>query len=164
MKKAILLILIPLVFSLNLFASEEWTISTSQGDKTLVVPEGLTLEEAYCKMAQLYWEERYDREELQKTVSVLTTKTEEYLEVNESLKESYSKLNSDYKELTNLYAEKTKTPLARWVFSLGVASSLEGTKNASFSLFGGVVVANSVLFEAGISYPLGISLKTGIVF
>lgn len=162
--KRLLFIILVLVFSLSLFASEEWTISTSRGDKTLVVPEGLTLEEAYCKMAQLYWEERYDREELQETVSVLTTKTEEYLEVNESLKESYSKLNSDYKELTNLYAEKTKTPLARWMFSMGVSGSLEKVENTSFSFFGGVVVANSVLFEAGISYPLGISLKTGIVF
>ena len=53
--KRILVLALMMVSLLVPAFSEEWVISTSQGDKTLVIPENMTIEEAYQKMAQLYW-------------------------------------------------------------------------------------------------------------
>lgn len=142
--------------------AEEWVISTSQGDKTLVIPEGLTLEEAYCQMAQLYWEERYDREELQTTVVDLTEKAEAYISSNESLIETQTQLIQSYEDLSGLYEEKLKTPWFKGLLSVDlgwspVSNQLNGT------LYGGVLIKERVTLEAGLSYPLEVHLKAGVL-
>lgn len=161
MKRILICILIG-VLAVSGLAAQEWTISTSQGDKTLVVPEGLTLEEAYCQMAQLYWEERYDREELQTAVDELTKKTEDYLASNEGLIQSQTELVQNYKDLTSLYEEKLKTPWFKGLLSVDlgwspVSNQLNGT------LYGGVLIKERVTLEAGLSYPLEVHLKAGVV-
>ena len=161
MKKALLL-LISIFMVYPLFA-EGWIISTSQGDKTLVVPEGLTLEEAYCQMAQLYWEERYDREELQSTVEDLTEKADDYITSNKELIQSQTELIQNYKDLSILYEDKLKAPWIRGLLSIDMGWSItDGQFNGA--LYGGILIKERVTLEAGLSYPWRIHLKAGVVF
>ena len=159
--KRILITLICLLMTCSLFA-EEWVISTSQGDKTLVGPEGMTLEEAYCQMAQLYWEERYDREGLQSTVADLTEKAESYISSNESLIETQTQLIQSYEDLSGLYEEKLKTPWFRGLLSVDLGWSIIDNQ-LNGTLYGGVLIKERVTLEAGLSYPLEIHLKAGVV-
>ena len=161
MKKLFLFVVISLFISSIL--SADWTISTSQGDKTLTIPENMTLEEAYQQMAVMYWEERYDREELQATVEDLTIKSEEYIEANTALRESNDSLIQNYADLTALYEEKLKTPWVKGLFSVDLGW---GTPDNRFNgtLYGGILIKERVTLEAGLSYPWELHLKAGIIF
>lgn len=161
MKRILICILIG-VLTVSGLTAQEWTIPTSQGDKILVVPEGLTLEEAYCQMAQLYWEERYDREELQTAIDDLTKKTEDYLASNEDLIQSQTELVQNYKDLTYLYEEKLKTPWFKGLLSVDLGWS-PSSNQLNGTLYGGVLIKERVTLEAGLSYPLEVHLKAGVV-
>ena len=143
--------------------SADWTISTSQGDKTLVIPEGMTLEEAYQQMAVMYWEERYDREELQATVEDLTIKSEEYIEANTALRESNDSLIQNYADLTDLYEEKLKTPWVKGLLSVDLGWGIPDNR-FNGTLYGGVLIKERVTLEAGLSYLWELHLKAGIIF
>ena len=162
MKRILICFLLGVFITVRLFA-QEWTISTSQGDKTLVVPESMTLEEAYCQMAQLYWEERYDREELQATVADLTTKTEEYMTTNENLVASQDTLIQNYADLSSLYEEKLKTPWFRGLLSVDLGWGIPDNQ-LNGTLYGGVLIKDRVTLEAGLSYPWEVHLKAGVIF
>lgn len=161
MKRILICFLLGVFITVRLFA-QEWTISTSQGDKTLVVPEGLTLEEAYCQMAQLYWEERYDREELQATVADLTEKADSYIASNEELIQSETELIQNYKDLSSLYEEKLKTPWFRGLLSVDLGWSIPNNQ-LNGTLYGGILIKERVTLEAGLSYPWELHLKAGII-
>lgn len=161
-KKALSLILLFLISICPLF-SEEWIISTSQGDKTLIIPDGMTIEEAYQQMAVMYWEERYDREELQATMAELTTASEEYMKANEELRESQNILIQNYADLTTLYEEKTRVPAVRGLMSLDLGWDIIDNQ-LSGTLYGGVLIMDKVTVEAGLSYPWKAHLKAGIIF
>ena len=163
MKRISLLIALALLTVGALYAQDEWIISTSQGDKTLVVPEGMTLEEAYCQMAQLYWEERYDREELQSTVETLTIKAEDYMTANESLIQSQTELIQNYSDLSELYEEKLKTPWFRGLLSVDLGWSIPSNQ-MNGTLYGGVLIKDRITLEAGLGYPWEVHLKAGVVF
>lgn len=160
MRKSILLIALFVLFLFPCF-SQEWVISTSQGDKTLIVPEGMTLEEAYQTMAQLYWEERYDREELQATVEDLTASAQTYIDSIEALQSAEKALRDDYDSLLALYKEKTKTPWIEGLLGADMGYNLDGSLTAG--LWGGVLIKERVLAEAGFRYPLGLTFKLGVV-
>ena len=123
----------------------------------------MTLEEAYQQMAVMYWEERYDREELQATVEDLTIKSEEYIEANTALRESNDSLIQNYADLTALYEEKLKTPWVKGLFSVDLGW---GTPDNRFNgtLYGGILIKERVTLEAGLSYPWELHLKAGIIF
>lgn len=159
--RKILFIVLMIAFFLAPAFSEEWVISTSQGDKTLVIPEGMTIEEAYQKMAQLYWEERYDREELQDTVATLTKSAEGYISKIEDLETSNDSLLSDYEELVSLYEEKTKVPWVKGVIGADMGYAFDNSMTAT--LWGGVLLKERVLAEAGIRYPWALTIKLGVV-
>lgn len=158
--RKLLIFVIFFLFSFTL--SADWTISTSRGDKILVVPEGLTLEEAYCQMAQLYWEERYDREELQATVKDLTEKTEEYIAINESLVKSQATLIQNYKDLSHLYEEKLKSPWMKGLLSVDIGFPLlEDRINGT--IYGGVLIKERITLEAGLGFPWEVHIKAGVL-
>ena len=161
MKKFILCVLVGALAIAGLFA-QEWTISTSQGDKTLVIPEGLSLEEAYCQMAQLYWEERYDREDLQDSVQVLTEQVSSYIEANKELQKEKDSLILSYSELSSLYEEKTRTPWFRGLLSADFGWSFYDNQMTG-AIYGGVLIKERVTLEAGIRYPWSVSLKAGVI-
>lgn len=163
MKRLLIFLVLSLCLLGTLYAQDEWTISTSQGDKTLIVPEGMTLEEAYQQMAILYWEERYDREELQDTVTDLTAKTEEYMTANESLIASQDTLIKNYADLSSLYEEKLKTPWFRGMLSVDLGWGIPDNQ-LNGTLWGGVLIKDKVTLEAGLSYPWELHLKAGIIF
>lgn len=161
MKRILICFLLGVFITVRLFA-QEWTIPTSQGDKTLIIPEGMTLEEAYCQMAQLYWEERYDREELQDTVEELTSKAEAYITSNESLIQSQTELIQNYQDLSSLYEEKLKTPWFKGLLSVDLGWSIPDNQ-LNGTLYGGVLIKERVSLEAGLSYPWEVHLKAGVV-
>lgn len=163
MKRIFLLIALTLLTVGALYAQDEWIISTSQGDKTLVVPEGMTLEEAYCQMAQFYWEERYDREELQATVADLTEKADSYIASNEELIQSQTELIQNYKDLSSLYEEKLKTPWFKGLLSVDLGWSIPSNQ-MNGTLYGGVLIKDRITLEAGLGYPWEVHLKAGVVF
>ncbi len=104
-----------------------FSIETSRGTKNLEVPEGFTLEEAYCEMAKMYLEERWEHEELIEKANALVESVEKYekeLDIlskkNSALDERYSSLNERYSNLMKLYEEETKIPFMRALVTTGM--------------------------------------------
>ena len=162
--KKVLFLVLTLVFSLSvLFASEQsWTISTSQGEKELIVPEGMTLEEAYQTMAVMYWEERYDREELQVSLDQLAASAQSYLEDATASRNALNELLLSYQQLASLYEDKTSVPWVKGILGIDFGYRVDNTFDGT--LWGGVLIKEKITLEAGLSYPWNFHLKAGIIF
>ena len=164
-KKFIAVALLALL-SFTVSATEgEWTISTSQGEKTLVIPEGLSLEQAYQQMAVLYWEERYDRETLTATVAELTAEVEAYQSSVEELTSSQEELIGLYRDLQSYYEadSESKSPWVKGMFSSAVGYDWKN-KSIAVDLWGGVILKDLFIVEAGLGYPWSAKVKLGDLF
>ena len=89
---------------------QSFRIETSQGPKQLVVPEGYTLEEAYCVLGQMYFEEKIEHDALIARCKELLSQVDDYVskvdtlnKENESLMGEYNNLSEDYAQLSALY-------------------------------------------------------------
>ena len=163
MRRIFLSLLLFIILILPLSASEQsWTISTSQGEKELIVPEGMTLEEAYQTMAVMYWEERYDREELQASLDQLTADAQSYLEDATASREALNELLLSYQNLVSLYEDKTTIPWVKGTLGMDFGYRVDNT--FSGTLWGGVIFKEKVTLEAGLSYPWNLHLKAGVIF
>ena len=163
MRRIFLNLLLFIILILPLSASEQsWTISTSQGEKELIVPEGMTLEEAYQTMAVMYWEERYDREELQASLDQLAADAQSYLEDATASREALNELLLSYQNLVSLYEDKTTIPWVKGTLGMDFGYRVDNT--FSGTLWGGVILKEKVTLEAGLSYPWDLHLKAGVIF
>lgn len=163
MRRIFLNLLLSIILVLPLFASEQnWTISTSQGEKELTVPEGMTLEEAYQTMAVMYWEERYDREELQVSLDQLAASAQSYLDDATASRNALNKLLLSYQKLASLYEDKTSVPWVKGILGIDFGYRVDNTFDGT--LWGGVLIKEKIILEAGLSYPWNFHLKAGIIF
>lgn len=146
------------------FANQvSFEIDTSIGKKTVVVPEGMTIEEAYCEMAKLYIEEKVDHEKLIAQTQDLIEKAQQYEEASQkviSLKETLI----DYeKKLAELYKKLAKRPFVSPIVLLGATTSTFD-KIDSVSLSAGVEVSDSFIVLAEAHYPWSFGLNFGMRF
>ncbi len=113
LKRLIFIILISL-FSILLY-SETIKISTSRGEKTLIIPDTYTeLKIAYIDMAKLYVEERYDHDKTLKQLDNL-------LEVVDTLYLSMDKLSKINNNLSNIAIKLTNKKL----FQLSIMGGID---------------------------------------
>ena len=161
-KKILLVLCLIFCCGLLLASEQSWTISTSQGEKELIVPEGMTLEEAYQTMAVMYWEERYDREELQASLDQLAADAQSYLDDATASRKALNELLLSYQNLVSLYEDKTTIPWVKGTLGMDFGYRVDNT--FSGTLWGGVVFKEKVTLEAGLSYPWNLHLKAGIIF
>lgn len=111
---------------------QSFVISTSQGPKQLVVPEGYTLEEAYCLLGQMYYEEKIEHDALIAKCDNLVTQVEAYVSqvdelnaLNNSLNEDYKALNENYLQLSNLYDKMRKSSNVQGMLSIRTSKQYE---------------------------------------
>jgi len=148
---ALLLLLLQSAFS------QTYIIETSYGEEELVVPEGMTMEEAYKAMASLYLEERYN---LENTLDELDKVRASYKEYIESVKgygtavDNYEQTVEDLEKIIELTSEKNFYPF--WM--AGLSFDLQG----SYTLSGGVgmKLKNWMVFGE-IRTPLSVGLMVG---
>lgn len=161
-KKILSVLCLSFCCGLLLASEQSWTISTSQGEKELIIPKGMTLEEAYQTMAVMYWEERYDREELQVSLDQLAASAQSYLEDATASRNALNELLLSYQQLASLYEDKTSVPWVKGILGIDFGYRVDNTFDGT--LWGGVLIKEKITLEAGLSYPWNFHLKAGIIF
>lgn len=154
MKNLLMTLLIVSAVILHLGA---YTIETSKGPVELEIPEGYSLEEAYCEMAKLYLEERWDHEKLIVDAKELSDSVDSYIEENRKLREECTTLQNSYDRLVSLYEERTKVKLLQPFMGAHVGSDSE-FNSMSFGLDFGAIVLDRFITYTSVSYPWQITL------
>ena len=158
MKKFIIFILMALMLS-PVFA---YTISTSRGDIEVNIPEGMTAEEAFCKMSKLYLEERWDHEDLIEKSQSLSESIDSYIsEINE-LKNKNKNLISEYEKVIDLYSTAIKTKMFTPYIGLSLESDIESNLFGVGISFGGILF-EKVLVQTSVLYPWSFQLGLNII-
>lgn len=157
MKKLLLLFL----FLPSLLFSQEFTVETSRGEQRLVIPEDMTLEEAYVQMAGLYLEERYDLEEALGEIDNLTEEVSKYIVEVEDLQREVDLLQQENAELRRLYEEERKPIFIRPIASIG--AGVEDTMNYVIGSFG-IQLLEDWYATTDVQYPLRLGVSVGRTF
>lgn len=152
MKKIIILIFL---FISVLGFTQTYEIETSQGVRTITVPEGYTLEQTLIEIAGLYFEERYDLEELLQDHSELITEVEQYQEMVDIYREEIHELMEKYSELTELYEKKQRMANFLFLPTAGIDYSNDSGVQGKFGI--GLLLFQRawIQLEIGVPYSIG---------
>ena len=166
--KKVLTISIILVESLcvvQAINATEWIyeIQTSAGEKTLVLPEGMSFEEAYIEMAKLYIEERADHEKLIEQTAELVAKSKEFEEVSAKLKTLQDELVQKNEEISNLYRRLNRVHPVYFLTTAGISTDTFA-KVSSIDLGFGLELFESLVAIVEVSYPWCFGFKAGVKF
>lgn len=137
---------------------QEFQIETSQGTKTLIIPEGKTVEEVLVEIAELYWKERYDLEALQEDHLELIQKIEQYKNSINELEQKVQSLIRDQDDLINLYEKKERRSNFKFIPLLGVGFN---NKDLSGKLGIGLFLFDKILVQLELSLPYELSIMFG---
>ena len=158
--KKILLIFTILILLLSHLPAVSFVIETSKGEKTLTVPEGLTLEEAYSEMARLYLEEKWAHEELIEQTNDLIEKSENYKTSSEEMTCLYQELLEKYDSLVASYEKKTKKTFFIPLISAGLGYNIT-QETMTYTAGFGIMIYEKMFFKTHISYPWEVRLEVG---
>lgn len=166
--KRILILLLILIESLYvgnlLFAeSNEFEVKGSFGTETVIVPEGMTIEQAYVEMARLYLEERADNEKLIEQFEDLKQKASDFELVSIKLKSMQEEVIEKNKEIIKLYQKLTSPVFLSPLVEFGITTSTFKQID-SISLGLGVEILEKALLSISLSYPFSIGIKAGVKF
>lgn len=166
--KKILMILIIFVEGLcvvQAIHAAEWTytIQTSAGEKTLVLPEGMSFEEAYVEMAKLYIEERFDHEKLIEQTTELIAKSKEFEEISVKLQALQNELVQKNEEISNLYKKLNRVHPVYFLTTAGVSTNAFA-KIDSIDLGFGLELFETWVAVVEVSYPWCFGFKAGVKF
>jgi len=142
---------------------QSFKIQTSIGEKTLVVPDGMTIEEAYCEMAKLYIEERASYETLAIQTEDLVSKAKEFEETSRKLVSAKQELADKEAQLADLYKKLGKTPMFSPVVLVGMNTASFDRIDA-FSISAGVEIYGSAVVLAEATWPWSFGIKAGVKF
>lgn len=161
----ILLIVIEGLLISHLVFADSWSydIETSRGTKTIVLPDGMTFEEAYIEMSKLYIEERYNLEDLMAQTDELVKKAEAYEASSEALQKLQKELSDKTEEINNLYKKLNRTRVVYFLAEAGV-SSAEFKKIDRIDAGFGVLLFETVALIGEVSYPWSFGIKAGVKF
>ena len=98
--KKFLICIILLMIPLMCFSGTSYVINTSQGEKSVVVPDGMTCEDVMLTLAKNYYEISYEYDSALEELGNLKSEVLSYIEENKSLRESRALLEKDYQDLT----------------------------------------------------------------
>ena len=163
---SILIIIVEaLCFTHFAFASDwSYTIETSVGPKTIILPEGKSFEEAYIEMAKLYIEEKADCDRLLKETEELTQQVKEYEASSIHLEELQVELIEKNEEINKLYAKISKGQQFNLVATAGLSVNNTFDKIVGMTVGFGVELFGRWLIMADAAYPLSFTFRTGIRF
>jgi len=140
-----------------------YEIQTSEGPKTLILPEGMTFEEAYIEMSKLYIEERIDHEKLIAQTNELIEKSKEFEETSLKLKTLQNELVQKNEEITNLYKKLNRVHPVYFLATAGV--STDAFKKLDHVSIGfGAELFETWIAMLEVSYPWQFSFKGGVKF
>lgn len=160
--KIIFLIVNFLIFGLIMqdICSTSFEVETSKGIKTVRVPEGETLEEAFKTVSVLYLEEKWDHEELIEETENLIKDTEDYKEkVNLTTKEKENLLK-DYEDLKKLYEKEKRVRLFTPSIIFGAGFNVIKQTPTAQIMIGGDLFERFSVFTS-VNYPLSVGLNVG---
>lgn len=144
-------------------ASAVYTVPTSRGDVKMVIPDGVTIEQAYVGVAQLYLEERYDYEELRDSADQLITDVTDYQGQVAQLTLDYQNLSQAQTGLTTVLDAKVKTD---WIqplvfLSIGSIGSVPIFNGSSITI--GVLAFEKIIVGTSVIYPFSLGFTIGMV-
>ena len=94
--KKILACIILLMIPFMCFSDTVYKVNTSHGEKTVVVPEGMTCEDVMLTLAKNYYEISYEYDSTLEDLDNLKSEVEAYVEENKTLREPRAQLEKDY--------------------------------------------------------------------
>lgn len=138
--------------------SQTFQIETSQGIKTLTIPEGSSVEETLIEISKLYWEERYDLEALQKDHAELIEEIDRYKQSVNVYEKKVADLLVLQEDTIKLYEKKDRRSNFGFIPIIGVGCNnvnLSGKFGIALYLF------QRTLIQIEISLPYEISFRVG---
>lgn len=159
----IIVIEILFITQVSLAESMEFQVNTSIGIKTVIVPDNMTLEEAYIEMAKLYIEERADHEKLIEDTQAIIEKANSFEVVSDELQTLKNDLIEKDNNIIDLYKKLNQKRFFTPVVMFGVGTdSFKQIDHLSFGLGCEFFESTSLIFE--VTHPWSINLKVGVKF
>ena len=156
--KKILACIILLMIPFMCFSDTVYKVNTSHGEKTVVVPDGMTCEDVMLTLAKNYYEISYEYDSTLEDLSDLKSEVEAYVEENKTLRESRAQLEKDYQDLV----KKQDKLLRKQNFLMYIKPSavFDGYRTAGLSASLGFILNTSSMVEAGLTFECGPSSET----
>ena len=156
MKKFLICIILSMI-SLACFSGTSYVVDTSQGQKSVVVPDGMTCEDVMLTLAKNYYEISYEYDSALEELDNLKSEVLSYIEENKSLRESRVQLEKDYQDLTKKQDKLlSKQNLLVYIKSSAIFNGYETSGlGASF----GFILGTSSMIEVGCTFEYGSSTE-----
>ena len=156
MKKFLICIILSMI-SLACFSGTSYVVDTSQGQKSVVVPDGMTCEDVMLTLAKNYYEISYEYDSALEELDNLKSEVLSYIEENKSLRESRAQLEKDYQDLTKKQDKLlSKQNLLVYIKSSAIFNGYETSGlGASF----GFILGTSSMIEVGCTFEYGSSTE-----
>ena len=157
MKKFLICIILSMI-PLMCFSGTSYVINTSQGEKSVVVPDGMTCEDVMLTLAKNYYEISYEYDSALEELDNLKSEVLSYIEENKSLRESRAQLEKDYQDLV----KKQDKLLRKQNFLMYIKPSavFGGYRTTGLSASLGFILNTSSMVEAGLTFECGPSSET----
>ena len=142
------------------FSDTVYKVNTSQGEKTVVVPTGMTCEDVMLTLAKNYYEISYEYDSTLEDLSDLKSEVEAYVEENKTLRESRAQLEKDYQDLT----KKQDKLLSKQNFLVYIKSSaiFNGYETSGLGASLGFILGTSSMIEVGCAFEYGSSTEASM--
>ena len=156
MKKFLICIILSMI-SLACFSGTSYIVDTSQGQKSVVVPDGMTCEDVMLTLAKNYYEISYEYDSVLEELGNLKSEVLSYIEENKSLRESRAKLEKDYQDLT----KKQDKLLSKQNFLVYIKPSaiFKGYETSGLGASLGFILGTSSMIEVGCTFEYGSSTE-----
>ena len=155
--KKFLICIILLMIPLMCFSGTSYVVDTSQGEKSVVVPDGMTCEDVMLTLAKNYYEISYEYDSALEELDNLKSEVLSYIEENKSLRESRAQLEKDYQDL----AEKQDKLLSKQNFLVYIKPSaiFNGYETSGLGVSLGFILGTSSMIEVGCAFEYGSSTE-----
>ena len=162
----IIIIIVECLCVNQIISADGWShdIETSDGIKTIILPEGMTFEEAYIEMSKLYIEERLDHEALIAQTQDLIAKSKEFEEASVELQALQKELAEKTEELSNLYKKLGRVHPVYFLTTAGITTGTLFQTVDSINVGFGVELFETWLTILEVSYPWTFGVKVGVRF
>ena len=156
MKKFLICIILSMI-SLACFSGTSYIVDTSQGQKSVVVPDGMTCEDVMLTLAKNYYEISYEYDSVLEELGNLKSEVLSYIEENKSLRESRAQLEKDYQDLT----KKQDKLLSKQNFLVYIKPSaiFKGYETSGLGASLGFILGTSSMIEVGCTFEYGSSTE-----
>ena len=158
--KKILACIILLMIPFMCFSDTVYKVNTSHGEKTVVVPTGMTCEDVMLTLAKNYYEISYEYDSTLEDLSDLKSEVEAYVEENKTLRESRAQLEKDYQDLTR----KQDKLLSKQNFLVYIKPSaiFNGYETSGLGASLGFILGTSSMIEVGCAFEYGSSTEASM--